>query len=90
MGKYDEKAEDEAMELDGEGLIDAQETKRKEDIKARLAAELSGLKGTKETAEIVKGEQMDYHTQEEMQAKFVKREKKKKMRKKLRREDEAE
>ena len=84
LGKYDEKAEDEAMELDGEGLIDAQETKRKEDIKARLAAELSGLKGTKETAEIVKGEQMDYHTQEEMQAKFVKREKKKKMRKKLR------
>lgn len=84
LGKYDEKREDEAMELDGEGLIDAQETKRKDDIKARLAAELAGLKGIKETAEVVKGEQMDYHTQEEMQAKFVKREKKKKMRKKLR------
>jgi len=84
LGKYDEKGEDEGMELDGEGAIDANETKRKEEIKARLAAELAGLKGVKENAEVVKSKQSDYHTQEEMQAKFAKAEKKKKMRKKLR------
>ena len=84
LGKYDAHDEDAAMELDGEGGLDAAEEKRKAEIKARLAAELSGLKGKAETAEVVKGEQADFHTQEEMQAKFVKREKKKKMRKKLR------
>ena len=84
LGKYDEKADDDAMELDDQGCMDAAETRRKEEIKARLAAELSGLKGKLENTEVVRGEQADYHTQEEMQAKFVKREKKKKMRKKIR------
>lgn len=84
LGKYDEKTDGDAMELDDQGGMDAAEARRKEEIKARLAAELSGLKGKLETTEVVRGEQADYHTQEEMQAKFVKREKKKKMRKKIR------
>ncbi|OUS44334.1 SART-1 family-domain-containing protein, partial [Ostreococcus tauri] len=84
LGKYDAKEDAEAMELDGEGGIDAAEEKRKAEIKARLVAELSGIRGKLDTAEMVKGQQADFHTQEEMQAKFVKREKKKKMRKKLR------
>lgn len=84
LGKYDEKKDGDAMELDDQGGMDAAEARRKEEIKARLAAELSGLKGKLETTEVVRGEQADYHTQEEMQAKFVKREKKKKMRKKIR------
>ena len=84
LGKYDAKEDAEAMELDGEGGIDAAEEKRKAEIKARLVAELSGIRGKLDTAEMVKGQQADFHTQEEMQAKFVKSEKKKKMRKKLR------
>lgn len=84
LGKYDAKEDAAAMELDGDGGVDAEEEKRKAEIKARLAAELSGIKGKLESAEVVKGQQADFHTQEEMQAKFVKREKKKKMRKKLR------
>lgn len=84
LAKYDDKAEDDGMELDGDGRLDAAEERRKADIKARLAAEAAGLRGKLDTAEVVKGEQADFHTREEMQAKFVKREKKKKMRKKLR------
>ena len=84
LGKYDDKAEGDGMELDGDGRLDAAEERRKADIKARLAAEAAGLRGKLDTAEVVKGEQADFHTREEMQAKFVKREKKKKMRKKLR------
>ena len=84
LAKYDDKAEGDGMELDGDGRLDAAEERRKADIKARLAAEAAGLRGKLDTAEVVKGEQADFHTREEMQAKFVKREKKKKMRKKLR------
>ena len=49
------------------------------DIKAAHA--FSGFERKTDSAEVVKGEQADFHTREEMQAKFVKREKKKKMRK---------
>ena len=84
LAKYDDNAEGDGMELDGDGRLDAAEERRKADIKARLAAEAAGLRGKLDSAEVVKGEQADFHTREEMQAKFVKREKKKKMRKKLR------
>ena len=84
LSKYDDKADGDGMELDGDGGLDAAEERRKADIKARLAAEAAGLRGKLDTAEVIKGEQADFHTREEMQAKFVKREKKKKMRKKLR------
>ncbi|PRW60335.1 SART-1 family DOT2 [Chlorella sorokiniana] len=88
LDKYDEEDE-QMMELDDAGALEAARQKRQEEIRARLAAGIGGAAAPDSAVVAVQQTASDYYTQEEM-AKFQKPKKKKerKLKKKALTEEE--
>jgi hypothetical protein len=87
LDKYDEEEADDEFKIGEDGCVDTEKLKRQRDIRAKLAAQVTGEKEDlrTETKAI-----SDFYTSEEMSSLFKPTKKKKKKEKKLRQKDTSD